>query len=597
MNNPFKLAITALALGLATTTGANDLLGGHAIAEFGAPKYTSDMPHWPYVDPNAPKGGRVVLGSFGTFDSLNTYILKGNWPASIGLTRDALMVGSDDELLSVYGLIAQSAHYPKDQSWIEFTLRPQARYDDGAAIVAADFELAFNTIRTHGRPFLRAFYQDVKAVEVLGPRKLRFTFKTTGSMKPLIQVASLSPMPSHYWQHHDVSKTTLTPAPSSGAYRLSKVEAGRSLTYKRVENYWGAELPVNKGRFNFNEIHYDYYRDMHVLFEAFKAGEIDFRTENSSKRWATGYALPAVKDRRMLRETLPDRTPGGIQALLMNTRLQKFSDVRVREGLALLMDFEWMQKKLLFNQYTRTNSYFPNSDYGANGPPTVAELAALAPHASALPKQVLEQMFELPKTNGSGRNRKQIRASLALFKAAGYTVKDGQLLDPNGAQLNIEVLLVQPGFERLIAPYIQTLKRIGIEASIRIVDSSQYEQRTKNFDFDMINIRFNFFPPPGTELRSFYGSTAANEKGSGNLSGIKDPVVDALIEKIVAAHDLETLKTHTRALDRVLLWQHYLIPEWHNDTHRLAYWNKFKRPKTLPKYGTGFPHSWWLTSQ
>ncbi|MEM7407991.1 MAG: extracellular solute-binding protein [Pseudomonadota bacterium] len=591
-----KLHQALLGVGLAALTGAagaDELLGGHAISEFGTPKYADSMTHWPYVNPNAPKGGRVVLGAFGTYDSLNMYLLKGNWPRSIGLTMDTLMVASSDELLSVYGLIAERAEYPPDKSWIEFTLRPEARYADGAPIVAGDFALAFDTIRKHGRPFLRSFYRDVDAVEVISDHKLKFTFKTRGNMKPLMQVATMAPMPAHYWKTRDITKTTLDPWPSSGAYELTKVEPGRTLTYTRVKDYWGADLPVNRGRFNFDQIRYDYYRDLGVLFEAFKAGEVDYRIENSSKRWATGYDIPAVKEARIIIETLPDRSPSGIQALIMNSRRAKFRDVRAREAYGLLMDFEWMRKKLLYNQYTRTSSYFPNSDYGATDKPSAPELAVLEPYRDQLPKAVLEEAFRPPKTDGTGRNRKQVRQALKLFKDAGYTVVEGKLIGPDGKQVSIEILLVQPGFERLIAPYQQNLERIGIDASIRIVDSSQYERRTEELDFDMVNVRFNFFPPPGAELRSFYGSAAADQKGAGNMMGIKDPVVDALIEKIIAAPDLDTLKVHTRALDRVLLWQHYLIPEWHNDTYRLAYWDKFARPEQLPKYGTGFPHNWW----
>ena len=584
---------TAL-LALAINTSASELEGGFAFSEFGSPKYGPDMQHWPYANPDAPKGGDIVLGAFGTFDSLNLYLLKGNWAGSIGLTLDSLMVGSGDELLSLYGQIAEKAEYPEDKSWIVFTIREEARYDDGVPIRAADFKLAFDTIMNHGRPFFRSFYREVEGVEVLSPLKLKFTFKTRNNMKPLMNVAELSPAPSHHWKTRDITKTTLEPWPSSGAYRIKSLEPGRSITYERVKDYWGADLPVNRGLNNFDVIRYDYYRDLNVMFEAFKAGDIDFRAENSSKRWATGYKLKSVDSGDMQIETLPDRSPSGIQGLVINTRKSKFADVRVREALATLFDFEWMRKKLLYDQYTRTASFFPNSDYGSSDAPTEAERAVLSPYAEQLPEAVLKQAFKPSKTDGSGRNRKQIRAALGLFKAAGLNVVDGKLMLPSGEQMQIEILLVQPDFERLMAPYVQTLKRVGIDASIRIVDSSQYEKRTEEFDFDMTNVRFNFFPPPGPELRSFYGSAAADQKGSGNFSGIKDPVVDALIEKIISAKDLETLKVHTRALDRVLLWQHYIIPEWHNDVYRLAYWNRFSRPATSPYYGTGFPSTWWL---
>ena len=584
---------TGLLLSFAMVSQAEQLQGGYAFSEFGTPKYGPDMQHWPYANPEAPKGGDVVLGAFGTFDSLNLYLLKGNWAGSIGLTLDSLMVSSGDELLSLYGQIAEKAEYPTDKSWIVFTIRESARYDDGVPIRAGDFKLAFDTIMKHGRPFFRSFYRDVEGVEVISPLKLKFTFKTRNNMKPLMNVAELSPAPRHHWQSRDITKTTLEPWPSSGAYRIKSLEPGRSITYERVKDYWGADLPTNRGLNNFDTIRYDYYRDLNVMFEAFKAGDIHFRSENSSKRWATGYKLKTVASNAVIIETLPDHSPSGIQGLVINTRKQKFADVRVREALATLFDFEWMRKKLLYDQYARTSSYFPNSDYGANGAPSAEEVAALEAFSGRIPTQVATTAFAPSRTDGSGRNRKQVRAALKLFKAAGFKVVDGKLLTDTGTPMQLEILLVQPDFERLMAPYVQTLRRIGIDASIRIIDSSQYEKRTEEFDFDMTNVRFNFFPPPGPELRSFYGSAAAKQKGSGNWAGISDPVVDELIEKVISAKDLETLKVHTRALDRVLLWQHYIIPQWHNDVFRLAYWNRFSRPAVLPRYGTGFPGAWW----
>ena len=580
-------------LSFALVSQAEHVQGRYAFSEFGTPKYGPDMQHWPYANPDAPKGGEIVLGAFGTFDSLNLYLLKGNWAGSIGLTLDSLMVSSGDELLSLYEQIAEKAEYPDDKSWIVFTIREAARFDDGMPIRAGDFKLAFDTIMDHGRPFFRSFYREVASVEVLSPLKLKFTFKTRDNMKPLMNVAELSPAPRHYWKTHDITKTTLEPWPSSGAYRIKSLEPGRSITYERVKNYWGADLPTNRGLNNFDVIRYDYYRDLNVMFEAFKAGDIDFRSENSSKRWATGYELKSVASKSVVIETLPDRSPSGIQGLVINTRKPKFADVRVREALATLFDFEWMRKKLLYDQYARTASYFPNSDYGASGTPSAEEITALDSFAGRIPKQITTSAFTPSFTDGSGRNRKQIRAALALFKAAGFAVVDGKLHTDTGVPVRLEILLVQPDFERLIAPYVQTLKRVGIDATIRIVDSSQYKKRTEEFDFDMTNIRFNFFPPPGPELRSFYGSAAAQQKGSGNWAGINDPVIDELIEKIIGAKDLDTLKVHTRALDRVLLWQHYIIPQWHNDVYRLAYWNRFSRPPVLPRYGTGFPGSWW----
>ncbi len=567
-----------------------------ALAEFGQPLYQDGIDHWPYANPQPPKGGSIVLGAFGSFDSLNTYVLRGTWAAGIGLTSDSLMVGSGDELASVYGLIAKSVEYPADKSWIIFNLRPEARYHDGTPIVAADFEFSFNVIREHGRPFLQSFYEDVEAVEVLDDHRLKFRFKTRDNMKPLIKVASLAPEPRHYWADRDISRTFLEPPLSSGPYRIASLDAGRSITYERVEDYWAANLPVNRGLHNFARIRYDYYRDMEVMFEAFKAGEIDYRMENSARRWATGYDLPQVERGEMIIETLPDHAPQGIQAFFFNLRRSQFDDVRTREALGLLFDFEAIQRTVLHGQYVRTNSHFPNSDFGVGGqPPSAEELAILEPFREQLPAEVFTDAFEPPRTDGSGQIRDHMRQALQLLGEAGWQLQDGRLLR-NGRQMTIEFLIVSADSERVIAPFINNLRRIGIDASIRQVDSAQYERRIDERDFDIITVRLNFFPPPGPELRSYYGSVAADIEGSANMAGIKHPVVDELIEQIIHAQDLGTLQATSRALDRVLLWQHYVIPQFYNDAFRIGYWNRFDRPATLPRYGTGFPNTWWLDS-
>ncbi len=574
----------------------HDITRTWALAEFGQPLYQDGIDHWPYANPDAPKGGSIVLGAFGSFDSLNTYVLRGTWAAGIGLTSDSLMVGSSDELASVYGLIAESVEYPADKSWIIFNLRPEARYHDGTPIVAADFEFSFNVIREHGRPFLQSFYEEVASVEVLDDHRLKFRFTTRDTMKPLIKVASLAPEPRHYWAERDISRTFLEPPLSSGPYRIASLDAGRSITYERVEDYWAADLPVNRGLHNFARIRYDYYRDMEVMFEAFKAGEIDYRMENSARRWATGYNLPQVDRGQIIIETLPDHAPQGIQAFFFNLRRSQFDDVRTREALGLLFDFEAIQRTVLHGQYVRTNSYFPNSDFGVGGqPPSEEELAILEPFREQLPAEVFTDAFEPPRTDGSGQIRDQMRQALQLLGEAGWQLQDGRLLR-NGRQMAIEFLIVSADSERVIAPFISNLRRIGVNASIRQVDSAQYERRIDERDFDIITVRLNFFPPPGPELRSYYGSMAADVEGSANMAGIQHPVVDALIEQIIHAQDLDTLKATSRALDRVLLWQHYVIPQFYNDAFRIAYWNRFDRPDTLPRYGTGFPTTWWLDS-
>ncbi|MBX2883219.1 MAG: extracellular solute-binding protein [Granulosicoccus sp.] len=568
-----------------------------SFAEFGEPLYDNSLTHWPYVNPDAPKGGAIVLGAFGTFDSLNSYILKGTWPRSLVLAGDSLMVASADELTARYGLIAESVEYPDDKSWIIFSLRPEAKFDNGSPITAADIEYAFQTIREHGRPFLKSFYDEVESFEVLSEHQIKFTFNTKDSMKPLIKVAGLSPLSVEYWKDKDISKTYLTPGPSSGAYYIDDVDAGRSITYKRVENYWGKDLPMNKGLSNIDTIRYDYYRDLEVMLEAFKAGEIDFRSENSSKRWATAYQIEQVDAGQIELDTPPDNTPQAIQGYFFNTRRAPFDDQRVRKGIDLLYDFETIKRTILYNQYTRINSYFPNSEYGSNGSPTEDEIAILEPFKDQLTPETLEQAFESPVTDGSGRNRRQMREALALFNESGWQLEDGKLMKEN-QQMALELLLVSPDSQRVAAPFIQNMTKAGIDATVRIVDSAQYQVRVDDFDFDLISARLNFFPPPGPELRSYYGSAAADERGSANMAGIKNPVVDQLIEQIVMAESLEQLQVTTRALDRVLLWNNYVIPQFYNSEHRIAYWNRFGKPDTLPKYvsyqGSGFPTGWWI---
>ena len=588
-----KAVVVGSLVSVAFGAMASEVTKTWAMAEFGEPLYEEGIEHWPYVNPNAPKGGSVVLGAFGTFDSLNSYILKGTWPRSIGLIGDSLMVSSADELASAYGVIAESAEFPEDLSWIIFNIRPEAKYDNGTPITAYDFEYSLQIIREFGRPFLQSFYEEVTEVEVLSEHRIKFSFSTTGTMKPLMTVAGMSPLSVEYWKDKDISKTYLEPGPASGAYRISKVDAGRSITYERVENYWGRDLPVNRGLNNYDEIRYDYYRDLEVMLEAFKAGEIDYREENSSKRWATANEIEEVTNGEMILDTPPDNQPQGIQAFMLNTRRAPFDDQRVRRALNYLYDFEATKRTILYNQYERINSYFPNSDYGASGPPTAEEIAILEPYRDQLPAELFTEAYVSPVTDGSGRNRAQMREAIKLFKEAGWSLENGKLMK-DGEQMKVELLLVDAGSQRVHALLVQNMKKAGIDAEFRIVDSSQYEVRMDDFDFDMVSVRFNFFPPPGAELRSYYGSGAADERGTGNYTGIKNPIVDELIEKIVVAPSLDELKVITRALDRVLLWNDYVIPQFYNGIYRLAYWNRFGKPATASKYGTGFLNAWWI---
>ena len=575
-----------------------------SIAEFGTQLYTDRLASgqpFPYVNPDAPKGGKITLGNFGTFDSLNTYILKGTTPAGLGLISDSLLVGSGDELSVGYAHLAKDFSYPSDMSSVTFTLRPEAKYHDGVTITAGDIVFAFETIRDHGNPFLQSFFADVTSAEALDDTHVKFTFVTKNSPKPILTVGGLSPLPRHFWQAkaedgtplRDITKTTLEPTLGSGAYKIAQIDAGRSITYARMPEYWGANLPTAKGQNNFDTLQFDYYRDETVMFEAFKAGKIDFRAENSAKRWATGYLGEEVSGGRLMVEEIKDPTPQGTQGWFINTRRTVFADKRVREALGLLFDFEAMQRTVLYGQYKRTSSFFPNSDYGATGMPSAEEIAILEPFRDKLPPEVFTKAFEPPKTNGSGRDRRNLAAALDLLKQAGWTLTEGKMLNAASEQLKIEFLATDTSGVRVTEPFVERLKQVGVDASIRVVDTSQYKERTDNFDFDIVMVRFNFFPPPGTELRSYYGTEAAKAAGAGNWSGIQDPVVDSLIENIITAKDLEVLKQHTRALDRVLLWGHYFVPQWYNDVFRIAYWNRFERPETLPKYSYGFPDIWW----
>ncbi|MBX6321019.1 MAG: ABC transporter substrate-binding protein [Rhodospirillaceae bacterium] len=591
-------ATVALFLAAACGTRADEpgLTRSWAIAECGRPLYDEGMDHFPYVKPDAPKGGRVVLTAYGTFDTLNYYIEQGSeWPEGIGLTTDQLMVGSGDELDAYYGLVAESVEYPADKSWIIFNLRPEARYHDGTPITAADFKFAFDTIKQHGRPFLRSFYADIESADVLDDHRIKFTFKTRNNMKPLTVAAGTEPLPQKWWSTRDITKPIMEPPLTSGPYRIKALDPGRSVTYERVKDYWAADLPVNRGRYNFDEIRYDYYRDDAAQFEAFKAGKADFWTETSVQRWMTQYDIPQVRDGRILKRTAPNNEPRGIGGYWINTRRPQFADLRVRRALGYLYDFATLQRTLLFGKFKRIKSYFPNSDYGAKGPPTPEELAVLDPYKDQLPPEVLTQAYEPPRTDGSGRIRENQRKALALFKEAGWVLKAGRLVRADtGEQMRLEILTGYPEWQRLSGQFIDNMRQTGIEASVRLIDSAQWVERGNSFDFDLMTGRLNFFPPPGPELRSYFDSGEADEPGSANLMGIRSPVVDALVEQIIATSDCERKKVITRALDRVLLWNETTIPSYYNDEVWFAHWDKFGWPERSPRYGIGFPDTYWM---
>jgi len=595
-----KLLIGSAALPLTglwlSRAGADeDVKPVHALSLLGEPKYGPEFKHLDYVNPDAPKGGMLHMALVGGFDNFNGFIVKGQAGPSSSI--EALMTAPDDDVEAGYGLIAESVEVPSDKSWVAFNLRSEPRWHDGQPITVDDVVFSFNILKEKGRPFFRAYYANVQKVEQVGDRKVKFTFNTSGNRELPQIMGQLSVLPKHYWEGRDFESPPTEPPLGSGPYKVDSFEMGRSVTLKRVPGYWGANLPINLGQYNWDTIRYDYYRDSTVALEAFKASQYDYRQENSAKNWATAYDIPALHNGRIKKVELPNDNPTGMQAFVFNTRRDVFKDHRVREALAYAFDFEWTNKTIFYGQYTRTKSYFANSDLASSGLPSPEELQILEKYRSRIPDEVFTAEYQPPKTDGSGNNRTNLRKAIEILKTAGWEVKDGKMTNTKtGLQMQFEILLDDQIFERIMQPFVQNLTRIGIQANIRtVIDSSQYKYRTDNYDFDMITNVFGESLSPGNEQREFWGSATADSPGGANLIGIKDPIIDELVDLVIMARDRQDLITRTRALDRVLLWGHYVIPSWHLRVFRVAYWDKFGRPATTPKpaYGTGFD-SWWI---
>ena len=561
---------------------------------FGDLKYAPGFTHFDYVNPQAPKGGTIRYSAIGTYDTLNPFVIKGVPAAGIGMIFDTLSASSEDEPASEYGLAAKSIDLAPDKLSVLYTLRKEARFHDGTPMTPEDVIWTFETLRAKGQPIYRQYYGDVTKVEKEGDRGVRFYFKSAKN-RELPQILGQMPVLSKkYWSGRDFEKTTLDPPLGSGPYTIQSIDPGRSITYRRVADYWGADLPVNKGRFNFDTIRYDYYRDATIALEAFKAGQYDTRLENSSKDWATGYDSPAFRAGLIKKEQIPNQLPSGMQGFGFNLRRPIFQDPRVREALAYAFDFEWSNKNLFYGAYQRTRSYFDNSELAATGAPQGKELAILEKFRGQIPDAVLTAEYDPPKYDGSGNIRDGLRAALKLLKEAGWTFKGEQLVnDQTGQPFEFEILLDNPQFERIVLPFVQNLKRMGITARVRTVDPAQYEKRMETFDFDMTVVLFPESLSPGNEQREYWGSRAADEQGSRNLLGVKNKVVDALIEELVQAPDRASLVAQTRALDRVLQYGYYVIPNFHLAAFRVAYWDKLRRPAVSPKYAPGFD-TWWL---
>ena len=580
----------------AAQTGAPKVTVGHGHSMYGDLKYGPEFRHFQYVNPEAPKGGDVKLAAIGTFDTLNPFVLKGVPAAGLGGTVDTLTVASEDEPFSQYGLIAESIEMPADRSWVAFTLRPQARFHDGSPITVEDVIWTFETLKTKGHPFYRSYYAQVAKAEKVGERKVRFGFAPGDNRELPLIVGQLPVLSRAYWSKRDFEKTTLEPPLGNGAYRIESVEPGRSITYRRVKDYWAVKLPVNVGRENFDSIRFDYYRDITVAIEAFKGGEYDFRQENVAKNWATAYASPAVTHGLIKKEEIPNEVPTGMQAFVYNTRRPIFQDARVRRALAYAFDFEWTNKNLFYGAYTRTRSFFSNSELASSGLPGAEELKVLEPFRGKVPDEVFTREYQPPATDGSGNTREGAREALRLLGEAGWTIKGQKLTNARGEPMQFEVLLSDPTWERIALPFVKNLERLGVAARVRTVDAAQYEKRQDDFDFDVAVFVWGQSLSPGNEQRDFWGSEAAGTKGARNLAGIKDPVVDRLIDLVITAPDRAGLVARTRALDRVLLWGHYVIPHWHIRAYRVVHWDKFSRPAVSPKYALGFD-TWWVDPQ
>ncbi len=591
------LSLLAVVLPLVSVQAADAPAPAHGLAMHGSPKYAADFAHFDYVNPAAPKGGALRLAAIGTFDNLNPYIIKGVTAAGSGMMFDTLMASSEDEAFTEYGLLAESVETPPDRSWVAFNLRPEAKWHDGKPVTADDVVFSFNTLLAKGHPFYRAYYASVKEAVAENPRRAKFVFVPGDNRELPLIMGQLPVLPKHYWEGRNFDETTLTPPLGSGPYKVAEVVPGRRIVFERVADWWGKDLALNRGRYNFDKISFDYYRDETVVLQAFFAGEFDFRQENIAKAWATAYDAVPVKDGRIVKAEIDNDVPTGMQAFAFNTRRAVFADPKVRQAVGYAFDFEWSNKQFAFGKYQRTQSFFSNSELASSGLPEGRELEILEKYRGKIPDEVFTTAYEAPKTDGSGNMRENLKKGMELLKGAGWAVGKSGLLEKDGVPFKFEILLNSPTFERWVAPFIQNLKKMGIEASIRVVDTAQYQNRTDAFDFDMTIETFGQSLSPGNEQRDFWSSAKADVNGSRNVIGIKNPVVDELIDLVIAAPDRAELVARTRALDRVLLWNHYVIPQWHIGYYRVAYWDRFGRPAKNPPYGLPVVDSWWIDAE
>ena len=600
---PLLTLFISLALSFPVSASLSE---SHGYAQFGTLKYPATFTHFDWVNPDAPKGGTLKVMAFGTFDTLNPYTFKGTSPVStpnflqygVNELNETLMAGtgqyapSGDEPTSSYGLIAQSVEYNEDRSWVVFNLRPEARFHDGKPITAYDVAFSYNLLLKEGHPQYRTNLQEVQRVDILGPKRIRFVFKRANNPLLILRLGELPVLPQHYWAKRDFKATTFEPPLGSGPYRITKVTPGRQLVFEHVKNWWGANLPVNRGKYNFDRVEVEFYRDSDVAFEAVQAREFDIYIEHQPKNWANGYNFPAVRRGDVVKAEIAHQIPTQTQGLFMNSRRATFEQTRVREALGLMFDFEWTNRTLFNGAYKRASSFYPNSEFSASGIPQGHEWLMLSPWRNQLPPELFSQAFALPQTDGRGIPRETMRQALGLLAESGWKLSGQRLLNSEGKPLRFEILLVNPNLERILQPYVENLASIGVDARLRTVDRAQYKQRLDQFDFDMILMTLDQTLSPGLEQWQYFHSSQANVKGSKNYAGVSSPLVDQLLERLLAAQNRDEQLSAGRALDRVLLWQHYIIPNWYLNYHRLAYRNRFAFV-TTPPYTLGLS-AWWL---
>lgn len=577
----------------------------HGMSAFGELKYPADFQHFDYVDPNAPKGGifshvgstRAFNQNFLTFNSLNSFILKGDGAQGTELTFASLMSRAQDEPDALYGLAARSVRLSSDGLTYRFALRSGITFHDGSPMTARDVVFSLQTLKEKGHPIAQQLLRDFAGADALDDATVIVRFAKNRARDVPLFVAGLPIFSAAYYAAHPFDESTLEPPLGGGPYKVGRFEPGRYIEYERMKNWWGADLPVSRGQNNFDLVRYEYYRDRDVAFEGFTAKNYLFREEFTSRTWATRYDLPAVRDGRVKRDIVPDDTPSGAQGWFFNTRLEKFKDRRLREAFIYAFDFEWTNKTIMYGSYERTHSVFQNSDMMAVGKPAGDEAALLEPFRGQVPDEVFGEPFVPPVSDGSGQDRNLLRRATSLLQEAGYLIKGGKRISPKGEEIKAEFLIDEPSFQPHHATLIKNLATLGIQANLRIVDPVQYRRRVDDFDFDLIVQRFGFSTTPGDSLRSYFSSQAAALKGSQNLAGIADPVIDELIERIIAADTRSGLVTACKALDRVIRSGRYWIPHWYKPSHWLAFWNVFGRPARKPRFGRGIPETWWYDQE